>query len=427
MWFLALSLFFFLSGANIFVALGLGSALVMIFYFNLPAQSVGQLMLGRVSSYTLLAMPLFMLAGHLLINGGGTKRFIAFFEAWIGHFPGGLLAATVAFCIFFAAMTGSSYATIAAVGTIMLPEMKKAGYSDSLRSGVVACSGHLGNLIPPSLSMIVVGALTERSVATLFAAGLVPGLIIGIGTLILGTIIAISQGVSKKPPASWRTRGTLFVKAFPCLLMPIVILGAIYTGFATPTEAAAVSCFYAMLIGLVIYGELRSWQAIKTSFVNAAKSAVMIYMIMAGVVLFSNVISRSGMAVAMVNFIIDLGVGRLGLVIILNTMLLGLGFFISPFSLMYMAIPILLPICAELGINLVWLGVLWLMNALIGSITPPMAGGLYITARVADLPPGPVFRGAIPFLGVWVTVLFLVIFFPDVALWVPRIMGMPGA
>lgn len=423
---LGVSIFYFISGANIFVALGIGAALVMMTTLNMPISSIGQLMMRRLEMYTMLAMPLFMLAGNLLLQGGGVKKFIDFFDAWIGHFRGGLLMAATGFCIFFAAMTGSGYATIAAVGSIMCPEMKKAGYSDATRGGLIACAGQLGNLIPPSISMIVIGALTERSVATLFAAGLVPGVLIGFGIMGVGIFIARREGVAVKERSNWKTRWVSLFQAIPSIIMPIIILGGIYTGAFTPTEAAAVSVLYSILIGVLIYGGLRSWTKIKAGFNNAARSAVMVYVIMAGVSLFGFVVSRSGLGGILVNFILDTGMGRLGIVVILNVALLGLGFFISPFTLLYLAIPVLAPVAGDLGISLIWIGVLWLMNALVGAITPPMAAALYIAARVAEVEPGRVFRGALPFLAVWVVVLFLVVFIPDVALWLPKAMGMPG-
>lgn len=424
MWPLIGGFFFFLSGAYIFVAMGLASAIIMVTQLDMSMMSIAQLMLRRLTSYPMLAMPLFMLAGNLLTSGGGVRRMIDFFDAWLCHIRGGLLIVAVAFCIFFAAMTGSGYATIAAVGSIMLPEMEKAGYSERLRSGVISASGQLGNLIPPSITLIIVGMLMERSVATLFAAGLIPGLLVGFGSMFIGIFLARKQGVSAKPPAEWRRRWATLGRAFPCLLMPPIILGGIYGGLFTPTEAATMSCVYAVILGLAVYGGLRSWQNVKSGFVIAMRNSVMIYLIMGGVSLFGYVITRSGMASTLCHAAINLGLGATGLVLILMIFMLGLGFFISPYTLMYIAIPILAPVCEDLGIVLIWLGVLWLMNGLVGAITPPMSPALYIGARVANVEPTTVFRGTIPFLIVWVAVMMLVVFVPEVTLWLPRMMGM---
>lgn len=423
MWILGLILFFFLSGQLMFVSLGLASVIVLLTVFNMPVHMLSQLIITRVSSYPLLAMPLFMLAGNLLLAGGGAKKMVEFFDSLLGHIPGGMLLTVVGFCTFFAAMTGSGYATIAAIGTMMLPQMKEAGYSARLRTGIIVCAGQLGNCIPPSITLVSVGVLTERSVATLFAGSLIPGLCISAGLLIVGYIVAKVQGVATKPKATWKTRWSILVKAIPALVMPIFILGGIYTGQFTPTEAAAISCLYAIIIGIFVYGGLRSWTSLKTGFFNAMRSAVMIYMIFVAVATFATVISRSGFAVWLSEQLLAFGLGRLGVVIVWNCFMLVLGFFYNPISLMYLTIPILGPVFESLGVNLIWLGVLWLLNALIGAVTPPMAGALYVTARVADEPPETVFRGALPFLGVWVCILFLCMFIPGLITWLPERMG----
>jgi C4-dicarboxylate transporter DctM subunit len=271
--------------------------------------------------------------------------------------------------------------------------------------------------------MIVIGALMEKSVATLFAAGLVPGLLIGAGLFVMGATIAKIQHVAPKASARWSTRGISFIRAFPIILLPLVILGGIYTGQFTPTEAASVSCIYAVIVGLFIYRGL-NWKGIKSSFEFAVSNSVMIYAIMIGVSLFSFVVSRSGLAVDITRFTLSLGLSGLGVVIVLNVIMLGLGFFINPITLMYMALPVIAPVCEALDINLIWLGVLWLINSLIGAITPPMAAALYVAARVADMEPTRLFKGTLPFLGVWVLVMFAVIFIPDLALWFPRLLGL---
>jgi len=411
------------SGAGLWVALGVGSTLIMLFELNMSPFATIQIMFGQIASWPLLAMPLFILAGSLMLAGGSAKRLIDLFDALAGHLPGGLIIVVVLFCTLFSALSGSGYAAIAAVGTIMFPEMHKHGYSDKLSTGVMAVTGDLGILIPPSILFIVLGMLMQTSAASLFAAGMMPGILLAIVYCIVGLFLARREKVTVKASANWKARGDAFVKAIPAAVMPVVILGGIYTGFFTPTEAAAVACFYAILIGATVYRGF-TWQNFWDAFVSTAKTSIVMYMMIASIGLFSYVISIGGAPKALAILITGMRLSPTMFAAVFCTMFVLLGFIFNPWGLMWILIPVLLPTFHALGANLLWVGVLFCIATMIGTMTPPMCVGIYFTAKVAKVSPGTVIRGVVPFLIAEFIILLVVVFFPEIALWLPRTMGL---
>lgn len=412
-----------ITGAPLFVALGLGSALMMIFQFNTPPTSIMQIMVGQVSGWPLLAMPLFILAGGIMVGGGTAKRLIDLFNAFVGHHSGGLIFGVVAFCALFGAISGSGYAAIAAVGTMMFPELRKYGYSDKLSTGVVAITGELGLLIPPSILFIVLAMLMQVSSASLFAAGLIPGFMLALIFGILGVFIAKREGVIPAPRASWKTRGRVTIKASPALIMPIIILGGIYSGFFTPTEAAAVSCGYGILIGALVYREL-TWKKLWDSFMSTAQTSGIMYMMIASLGLFNYVISRSGIGVAITNLILGANLNSFWFVFVFSIAFVVLGFFMEAWTIMYIAVPLLLPAFAALNLSLVWFGVLFCVGTMIGQMTPPMCLVVYFTSKVAKVPPDVVVKGVAPFVIAETVFLIVLTLIPELSLWLPRVLGL---
>jgi len=411
-------------GIPIFASLAVASILLMVYHYHQPISNVAHVAFGAVNNFALLAMPLFIIAGNLAVAGGAAKRIINFCNAFLGQVRGGLLVSVIVFCTLFAACSGSGLAGIAAVGTIMYPELRKDGYSPALSAGAIASSGELGILIPPSLFFILIGMLMRVSAVSLFFAGLIPGLIMSLFLCTIALFLARREGVVARPTTAWKERVTVSIKSAPALLLAVIILGGIYSGFFTPTEAATVACVYAVFLGFVVYREL-TWSKLVKTLSNAGLTTGAIYILIATVTVFTHIISLSGFPQMLAKMIIESGMSAVMFVIILNAAVLVLTFFIDPWALMFMIIPILMPVFTALDVNLVWMGVTMCICTMIGYMTPPMAVGLYFTARLLDLPAAQVIKGIIPFLVAQALVIPVVIFFPEVALWFPRLLGFP--
>lgn len=416
---LGLLVFFFFSGASLAIALGLGSSLALVFGLHEPLPIISQGMFERVNSFTLLAAPLFITAGMLMV-GGGAKYIVTFFDDLVGHLPGGMLVATVGAATLFAAITGSTLASIAIIGSIMIPEMTKKGYPPWLAAGVVAASGCLGNIIPPSQFFILYSVLTEQSAARLFAAGMIPGLIISILFIVVGVIICKVINIPLKEPVSWRQRGASFVKAIPAFLMPVIILGGIYTGFFTPTEAGAVSVVIAILVGFLVYREF-TFKSFISCIKDAAILSSVIYFLIIGVQPFTHLVSRLGAPAYITSLVVGAQLSPIGFLLILNALYLFFGFFIEAWAILFMIVPVLVPVFQVMNVDLIQVGVLFALACQVGYITPPMAVGLYFTSKVSGVPPGQVIKGATPFLLSMVAVLILIVFIPELATWLPEV------
>jgi len=402
--------------------MGLGSGLLMWFEHNMSLQALAQSMVASITSWPLLAMPLFILAGNLMVAGGSAKRLMNCFNALFGHVRGGLLIATIGFCTVFAALSGSGFAAAAAVGPIMFKEMRKAGYSDGLMTSAVAVSSELGILIPPSVFFIILGMFWEVSTASIFAAGMVPGLILAALYAIVGTLLARSEKVKTVEFASWQTKGDAFIKALPAFSMPVIILGGIYTGFFTPTEAAAVACLCAIGAGL-IYRSVTSrgmWDAC----LQAAKTNIVMYALLAGIGAFTYVIARSGVSQSLTELVYGLNLSRYMLVSIYCVMLIAMGFIFPPVAVILITAPLLLPTFTAMGISLLWMAVLLCVCANIGMMTPPMCVSVYFVSKIADVAPAVVIKRIWYFIVTMVVFLFVLIFVPEIALWFPRTLGM---
>ena len=408
-------------GVPIFIAFGLGSALALMFCYQVPISNVARIMFASIDKFTLLAAPLFILLGSIATGGGVGKRLINFSSALFGHLPGGLLVATIAFCTVFAAISGSGLAAIAAVGTIMFPELRRGGYSVGISSGAIASGGQLGILIPPSIFFIIVGMLMQVSAADLFAAGLFPGLLMAAGLCVIAILLTRKENVRRIEPASWKVRGITFIKAVPVILLAVIILGGIYTGFFTPTEAATVACVYAAFLGFVIYREL-NWRKLLEALAEAALTSGAIYLLIGGVSVFSQLLSRAGVSAALATRIVEAGLGPLAFVGLLNVFILVISFFIDPWALMFMIIPVLMPTFAAFQLDLIWVGVMMCIGTMIGYLTPPMAPGLYFASRVLKVPAEEIAKGLIPYLFVMALVIPIVMFLPQVATWLPGLL-----
>ena len=293
-------------GVPIFVAFGIGAVVIVLWSAGFPMVNLGNSFFLTVNSFSMVAIPLFILAGELLLRMGASEHLINLFKSFFGHLPGSLAICAVIACAFFGALTGSSAATLTAIGVIMIPAMLAERYSNSLSTATLACSAPLGNLIPPSIILILYGSIMEVSVSQLFAASLIPGIIATLCLVGAAVIMFKIQKLPVLPRVSWRERGSSFVKAIPALMMPIIILGGIYGGIFTPTEAAAVACLYVIVISLTIYRKPKAWGMLWNALTESVTMTCVIGAMIVGAIISGTMLGYLGIPQAFTNLILTL-------------------------------------------------------------------------------------------------------------------------
>jgi C4-dicarboxylate transporter DctM subunit len=401
------------------ISLGLSAILTMLLFGEQSLVALAQRFFSALQVYPLLAIPFFILAGAFMTTGGVARRMIAFANALVGHFRGGLAMAALLACALFAAVSGSSPATVVAVGSIMIAGMARSGYSREFAAGLVCNAGTLGILIPPSIVMVVYGAITETSIGDLFIAGIVPGLMLTVMLMIAVAFLARRLNLPRQPRADWRTVWKTGRDASSGLLLIVIILGGIYSGAFTPTEAAAVSAVYAFIIALFVYGDLRL-RDIPKVVAGAAKTTAMLMFIIVNAYLFAFVLTTEQVPQAMSQWITDRGLPPWAFLIVLNLLLLVAGSFMEATSVVLIFAPIMFPVATALGIDPIHLGIIMTVNMEIGMITPPVGLNLFVTSGVSELPVTSVIRAALPWLAVLLAALIVVTYVPWVSLVLPR-------
>ena len=420
--FLLIALFvFLLIGVPVAVSLGLASITTMLLFGNQSLLSLGQKFFHTMHVYPLLAVPFFILAGAFMTTGGVAKRMIAFANALVGHFRGGLAMAALLACAFFAAVSGSSPATVVAVGSVMIVGMVNSGYSKNFASGVICNAGTLGILIPPSLVMVVYGAITESSIGKLFIAGILPGILLTIAMMATVMVIANKQDLPRQERADLKTVLRTFREALWGLLLVVIILGGIYAGIFTPTEAAAVSAVYAFFIAVFVYKDI-SLKDVPEVLIEGAKITCMLMFIIANAYMFAYLLTTEQIPQMASEWIIGLGLPVWGFLLVLNVLLLAAGNFMEPTSVILILTPIVFPIAMQMGIDPTHLGVLMIVNMQIGLVTPPVGLNLFVTAGVAKMTLEEVIRAALPWLMVLLGVLMLITYIPWISLVIPDLL-----
>ena len=422
--FLLLVLFLLLLiGVPVAISLGFASITTMILFGNQSLLSLAQKFFHTMQVYPLLAVPFFILAGAFMTTGGVAKRMIDFANAIVGHYRGGLAMAALLASAFFAAVSGSAPATVVAVGSVMIVGMINSGYSKSFSAGVICNAGTLGILIPPSLVMVVYGAITESSIGKLFIAGIVPGIVMTIAMMATIMVIAKQQNLPRQPKAEVGEVLKSFKEAAWGLMLIIIILGGIYAGLFTPTEAAAVSAVYAFFIAVFVYKDIGLKQ-VPTVLVDAAKITVMLMFIIANAFMFAFVLTTLQIPQIASEFIVGMGLPVWGFLLVLNILLLAAGNFMEPTSVVLILTPIVFPIAMEMGIDPIHLGVLMVVNMQIGLVTPPVGLNLFVTAGVAKMSLEDTIRASLPWLGVLLIVLMLITYIPWFSLVLPNSLGL---
>lgn len=412
----------FAIGAPIYIGFALGSMIIVLLGIGIPPAQLVAMYFGSIDSFVLVAGLLFMLAGNLMIYSGTSKALVNFLTSFVSQIPGGVAVATILACAFIGALTGSIIATLAAVGFVMFPAMTEAKYSRGYSGAVLCSSATLGNLIPPSIIFILFGFLTETSVSELFMAGVMPGLLIAALLSLVAIIVARHKGFPIAKSVSLRERSRLFIKAVPGLLMPIIILGGIYGGIFTPTEAASVACVYCIFIGVFVYKQL-SWKNFMDSLKDTVQVGGMVLLMISGGMVMGKAFMLVGFPQAICNHVISMGLGQTQFLALLAVVFVVLGFFIEGMAILFITIPLVVPAAASLNINLVHLGVIFCISILIAGITPPVSTFLYATSGMFDVKINEIIREVLPFLMIMILALFLIVVFPEIALWLPGTMA----
>ena len=377
---------------------------------------VGQRMVVTADSFTLLALPFFILAGTLMSHGGIARQLTNLAEAVSGDFPGGLGISAVVACTFFAAVSGSGPATVAAIGAIMLPTMLERGYDVGFSGGLIACAGGIGVLIPPSVPMIVYGVNCNVSITDLFVAGIVPGIIVAVFLIIPTIIIARKHHFVGKPRGgNWLWVLEKIWQAKTALLMPIIILGGIYCGIFTPTEAGIVAVVYAMVLGFCT--RQLSFQGLIKALVEAAVITGSCIFLMGAASAFAKLLHMRSVPTLISNLILGITSSKVIILLLLNVLFLLGGMFIDTLSNILIFCPIFLPLVTKLGVNPIHFGVLVISNLALGMATPPMGVDLFVAANIAHAPFERILKGAIPFMLWNLTGVLLITYVPFLSLW----------
>ncbi|MBK8740028.1 MAG: TRAP transporter large permease [Betaproteobacteria bacterium] len=408
-------------GLPIAVALGLSSLVTILFFAQDSLASLSLKLFETSEHYTLLSIPFFILGGAFMTTGGVAKRMIRFANACIGHLRGGLAMASVMACMLFAAVSGSSPATVVAVGSIVIAGMVKGGYPKPFAAGVICNAGTLGILIPPSIVMVVYGAATETSVGKLFMAGVIPGIVLGLMLMVAIYVRARMIKLEIQPRASLGEVLRSGRDSLWGLLLIIIILGGIYGGIFTPTEAAAVAAVYAFLIAVFVYRDIGMRQ-VPHVLLDAAKVTVMLMFIVANALLFAHVLTTERIPQQIAETIIGWGMTGWQFLIVVNILLLIAGMFMEPTGIILILAPILFPIAVKLGIDPVHLGIIMVVNLEIGMVTPPIGLNLFVTAGITNMSIGQVAHAALPWTSVLLLFLIIVTYWPAMTLFLPNLL-----
>ena len=431
-------------GVPIAISLGLSSIFFLLTLSDTSLASIAQSFFQAMAGhYTLLAIPFFIRASSFMSTGGVAKRIIRFSIAVVGHFPGGLAIAGVFACMLFAALSGSSPATVVAIGTIVIAGMRQVGYSKEFAAGVIANAGTLGILIPPSIVMVVYASATDVSVGRMFLAGVIPGLLAGIMLMVTIYIIAKMRNLPKGDWLGWNEIFASAREAVWGLFLIVIILGGIYGGIFTPTEAAAVASVYAFFIAVFVYRDMgplaaregkprqnliQNPSALITAFFHkdtrdtlfeAGKLTVTLMFIIANALILKHVLTDEQIPQQIASAMLSAGFGAIMFLVIVNIILLIGGQFMEPSGLIVIVAPLVFPIAIELGIDPIHLGIIMVVNMEIGMITPPVGLNLFVTSGVARMPMMSVVRAALPFLGVLFIFLILITYVPIISTFLP--------
>ena len=408
------------TGMPISISLGLTVLTFLFTMTSVPIESVALKIFTGIEKFEIMAIPFFILAGNFLTHGGVARRMINFASSMVGHWHGGLALAGVMACALFAAVSGSSPATVVAIGSIILPAMVKQGYPRGFGAGVITTSGALGILIPPSIVMVMYSVSTNTSVGKLFMAGVIPGLMLAMLLGLTTWFLARKNNYPRMQKASWKERFVTFKKSAWGLLLIVIVMGGIYSGAFTPTEAAAMAAVYAFYIAVFVYKDLKIKQVGKVLLDSAAMSAMLLYII-TNAVLFSFLMTSENIPQAMAEWITGKGLGVISFLLVVNVLLLVAGNVMEPSSIVLIMAPILFPVAMKLGIDPVHFGILIVVNMEVGMCHPPVGLNLYVASGITKMGISELTVAVMPWLLTMLGFLALITYVPQISLWLPNL------
>lgn len=411
-----------LTGMPISISLGLTVLTFLFFMSHVPVETVAMKLFTGIEKFEIMAIPFFILAGNFLTHGGVAKRMINFATSMVGHWHGGLGLAGVMACALFAAVSGSSPATVVAIGSILLPAMVKAGFPKNFGAGVIATSGSLGILIPPSIVMVIYAVATNSSVGALFMAGVIPGLLLA---TLLGSVAwyrARKFNYPRMPKATTKERLKAFKESVWGLMLIVIVLGGIYSGMFTPTEAAAMSAVYAFFVAVFVYKDM-TFKGIPKVLLDSANMSAMLLYIITNAVLFSYLMTSEQIPQIMADWIINHNLGVVAFLAVTNVLLLLAGNVMEPSSILLILAPILFPVAMQLGIDPIHFGILMTVNMEVGMCHPPVGLNLYVASGITKMGISELTMAVLPWLIAMVGFMLLITYVPIISLWLPRLLG----
>lgn len=398
-------------GVPVAFSLCLATAAILLFHMDVPLVMVSQMMFSGIDSFSFMAVPFFMLAGAFMSAGGVTSRLVSFSQSLVGAFTGGLAQTVSVAGMFFAAISGSSAATTAALGSTMIGELEKKGYNREWATGIVASSGTVGIVIPPSITMVVYGAIADTSIGDLFIGGFVPGIMMGASMMAVSWYKARKEGLAAEGTFSFRAVLKSFTDSFFALMTPVIIIGGIYGGIFTPTEAAAVAAVYGILVGLFVYKELKLRDFPQIIFQAVIGTTVIMFLVGAATV-FGWLITSLQIPHQVAAFVVSVTSSPILFLFAMNILLLIAGTMVNASAAVVILTPIFLPVAKTLGIDPLFFGVLMVVNLAIGCITPPVGLDLFVASAISKVPIERVVKACLPYLWALLVVLFILTIFP---------------
>ncbi|WP_294964698.1 TRAP transporter large permease [Sulfurimonas sp.] len=408
-------------GSPIAIALGASTFTALMVFTDISPIEISSMMFEKVEHYSLMAIPMFILAGNLLSKGSSATRIIEFAKSCVGHLPGGLPISAIFASIIFAAVSGSSPATVVAIGSIMFGAIMQAGYPKKYAVGTIATAGSLGILIPPSIVMIVYGVTAEVSIGKLFMAGVVPGIMLGIMMMLVTYIGAVRLGFKRTEPQPWSVRLSKMKDATWGLMTIVIVIGGIYGGIFTPTEAAAVAAVWALFVSLVIYKDIKMAE-LYTTVLDSAKTSAMIMFIIANAMLFAHFLTIENIPQMITETLIEANVDKYMFLLLVNALLILAGSFMEPSAIIMIMVPLLLPVAVALGINPIHFGIVLTVNMELGMVSPPVGLNLFVTSGLTGMSIKDVIVATLPWTLTIFVGLILVTYIPAISLWLPNLM-----
>lgn len=404
----------------VFAALSFSSLLSFSFFSDMNLMVIVQRMLGGIDKFSLMSVPFFILGANVMKNGGIANRILKWAQVFVGHLKGGIALTTEVACMFFGAVSGSSPATVVAIGGLMYPALRKNGYADGFSTGLITSSGSVALLIPPSISAIIYGAVTGASVGALFMAGIGAGLLYGVFYLLYSMRYAMKYNIPQSPKTSWKERGKATREAAWALGIPIIIMGGIYAGVFTPTEASGVAAVYAIIISMFVYKEM-DWKKLIKTCIDSAETTAQVMMLLAAASAFGWILTVGQVPQGLGAWLTSANVTKVTFLLLTNVILLIAGMFIDGSSAIVIMAPLLYPLAVSLGVNPIHYGVIMVANAAIGMFTPPFGLNLFVAQPITGNKMEIIIKGVMPFVIISILALMIITYWPSLSLFIPKL------